>query len=157
MNQRACHLSCPTAYDCASLVHKANVDVRGLSPFTDTAGDMLSFWYSQIGCTKKMPISPWQPIILYCSRPLFFLRGSSLISSLGLPFNISSFHSPYLSLSSFLWFRREVALLCSFCCRPPTFTIFCLVRPVSQLFIWNNWEGSLISLRPPKEVAEEFL
>lgn len=52
-----------------SCLHKAHVDVRGVSPFTDTAGDMLLSEISLNWLHKEF----WQPKIQHCSRPTLFL------------------------------------------------------------------------------------
>lgn len=128
-----------------SCLHNAHVDVRGVSPFTDTAGDMLLSEISLSWLHKEDAniFLAANNSTLLSTHFFFFCFGIHLQ-------NLQSKSFSFLYFFPFHWTQFQVLFLfflCSFCCRPVTFTIFILMLLVSPLLFFNNLEGPAISLR----------
>lgn len=115
-----------------SCLHNAHVDVRGVSPFTDTARDMLLSEISLSWLHKKYTnifLAANNSTLL--STHFFFLLLWIHLQNL-----LSKSKSFFLYFFPFHWTQFQVLFLfflCSFCCRPVMFTIFILMLLVSLL------------------------
>lgn len=114
-----------------SCLHNAHVDVRGVSPFTDTAGDMLLSEISLSWLHKE-------------DANIFLAANNSTLLSTHFFFFCFGIHLQNLQSKSFSllyffpfhWTQFQLLFLlflCSFCCRPVTFTFFILMLLVSML------------------------